>query len=259
MERLRKLNVEENLNWVHALPRVVNALHDTPGESGLSPYQILFGRERPLARLPYKPVRECEDAISFFDRQRQVDKKVAEVLNMEHKKRQERINRSRPHLTPFEIGTHVWCLRPEDSGTKLDSRWVGPAEIIGREGADSYVLQMKGGSTQAVPRKFIKEYIEDTQLGTSIPLHIHRRTEVEADVAPDEWEVEEIIKHKKGKDGVLQFLTWWKGSSRECATWEPPNHFFHRYAFPLIDYCRKNKISMDIIRHLSPTPTPTDE
>ena len=46
MERLRKMNAEVTINWVEALPQVLDRFHDTPGESGFSPYQILFGRER---------------------------------------------------------------------------------------------------------------------------------------------------------------------------------------------------------------------
>ena len=39
---LRKLQVGGETNWVEALPRVLRMYHDTPGESGLSSYQILF-------------------------------------------------------------------------------------------------------------------------------------------------------------------------------------------------------------------------
>jgi hypothetical protein len=44
-ERLRKIQIEEKICWVEALPQILDRLHDTPGEGGLSPYQILFGRE----------------------------------------------------------------------------------------------------------------------------------------------------------------------------------------------------------------------
>ena len=52
---LRKLHASEGINWVEALPRALRLHHDLVGEAGLSPYQILFGRERNLAGLPYKP------------------------------------------------------------------------------------------------------------------------------------------------------------------------------------------------------------
>ena len=52
---------------VEAIPQVLDRIHDTVGEAGYSPYEILFGRERPLAGLPYEPEHECEDAVSFSD------------------------------------------------------------------------------------------------------------------------------------------------------------------------------------------------
>ena len=46
---MRRLWVELGINWVEALPRVLCAYHDTRGESGYSPFQIVFGRERFVA------------------------------------------------------------------------------------------------------------------------------------------------------------------------------------------------------------------
>ena len=69
-ERLRREKLEQGLTWVDVLHQILDRIHDTPGEAGLSPYQILFGRERPLAGVPYQPPVECEDAIAFFERQK---------------------------------------------------------------------------------------------------------------------------------------------------------------------------------------------
>jgi hypothetical protein len=66
MERLRKIQIQDKINWVGSLPAVLDRIHDIPGETGLSPYQILFGRDRPLINIPYQPPRECEDAQQFF-------------------------------------------------------------------------------------------------------------------------------------------------------------------------------------------------
>ena len=68
LEILRKINYDHIINWVCAFPRVVRLIHDTPGESGLTPYEIAFGRQRYLAEVPYKNPRECEDALKFFER-----------------------------------------------------------------------------------------------------------------------------------------------------------------------------------------------
>ena len=61
-ERLRRICLEERINWVEALPQVLDRFPDTPGEGGLSPYFIVFESERPLAHLPWQPPRVSEDA-----------------------------------------------------------------------------------------------------------------------------------------------------------------------------------------------------
>ena len=59
-ERLRRERFEQGLTWVDVLPQLLDRIHDTPGEAGLSHYQILFGRKRPLAGVPYEPPVECK-------------------------------------------------------------------------------------------------------------------------------------------------------------------------------------------------------
>ena len=53
MEILRKLNTDQKMNWVEGLPRVLRIIHDTPGDAGLTPSEIGFGRERFLANVFY--------------------------------------------------------------------------------------------------------------------------------------------------------------------------------------------------------------
>ena len=37
----RKLNAAEEINWMDALPYALRIHHDTPNNSGLTPYQIV--------------------------------------------------------------------------------------------------------------------------------------------------------------------------------------------------------------------------
>ena len=189
MEVLRKLYVQEKVNWVEALPRVLDRIHDTHGESGYSPYEILFGRERPLGGCPYSPPKECEDAHVFFERMRVLDQKVAQTLNTKHAEEVKRVNRQRKEMVPFLTGCLVWYKRPEGSGEKLDSRWIGPAIVKSREGDRSYTIEIKPGLEIKAHRSFLKEYHEPEVYGKGIPLYYFRRTEKEDDAMPDEWEV----------------------------------------------------------------------
>jgi transposase InsO family protein len=74
---LRKLHVDYGINWVQALPRVLLQLHDHQGESGIYPYQLLFGRERNLSGLPFTPERLCSDAQDFFNHIDEMDVKIS--------------------------------------------------------------------------------------------------------------------------------------------------------------------------------------
>ena len=52
---LCKLHTDMHVNWVEALPRVLRIHNDSPNDTGYSPYQILFGRDRNEAGIPYEP------------------------------------------------------------------------------------------------------------------------------------------------------------------------------------------------------------
>ena len=252
MERLRRLQIEDKLTWVEALPRVLDRLHDTPGETGLTPYQILFGRHRPLAGIPYAPPAESEDANVFFARQKEVDQKVADHLNRVHQRQAGATNKNRVMGEVFLAGEKVWYLRPENSGNKLDSRWLGPALVISREGIFSYVVEIKPDYRVKAHVTALKPYKEDVVLGEPTPLFYHRRTVPDPEAAPDEWIVEEILEHRLERDGSYKFLTKWQAS--EERTWEPVGNFFHRYSSDLVAYCQKHGLGLDVIRYLSPVP-----
>ena len=134
----------------------MDRIHDTLGEAGLSPYQILFGRERPLAGVPYQPPVECEDAQAFLERQKVVDRVVARLLNEKHLKKEVWVNQNRVQPPPFLVRDLLWYQRSADSGDKLASRWIGPAKVVPREGVNSYWIEVKPGYFMASPRGFLK-------------------------------------------------------------------------------------------------------
>ena len=174
MEKLRKMNANEAINWVEALPLVLDRYHDVPGESGYSPYQILFGRERSLGQLPYRLPTESEDAVAFFARMEEVDHQVAELLNAKHSAIAERVNAGRKEPPSFDIGEEVMYLRPPDSGGKLDTRWLGPAKVVAKRGEHSYDVRLEPG--RIVHATFLKKHQTDVFSGNPTPLYYHRRT-----------------------------------------------------------------------------------
>ena len=168
------------MNWVQALPRVLDRIHDTVGEGGLSPYQIVFGCDRSLGNMSLPRQRECEDATQFFERMRAIDLRVADVLNRKHKELAAKRSQG-GKLPPLVIGSKVWYKRPPNSGVKTDSRWIGPGIVLGREGAESYIIEIAPGHKVCAPRHWLKPYIFEGQ-GAALPLFYHRRTEIEEEV-----------------------------------------------------------------------------
>ena len=250
IDRLRKVQIDTKLTWVELLPRVLDRLHDTPGEGGLSPYQILFGRNRPLAGVPYEPPHCCEDAVDFFHRMAEVDVKVAARLNGLHAQQVARTNAGRKSGEDLRVGDKVWYLRPPDAGNKLDTKWIGPVPIVAREGEHSYVVETKPGHRVSALRKALKLCVPDNFGGEPVPLFYHQRTVPDPDAEPDEWRVEKILGHRKNASGGEEFKTKWEGSDR--ITWEPLGNFFPRVNSELIAYCKKHKIGPEFVQHLSP-------
>ena len=160
--RLRAYKAECGATWVDALPWAVRRYHDEVGQCGLSPYEILYGRERPYASIPYTPPKIAEDAVAFFERMKSVDEDIADMLKAVHAKRAEQVNRHRRELPELAVGSKVWYLRDRSlTGSKLDTYWAGPYPICARRGEHSYSLLMENGNEKDVQRSLLKEYKYD--------------------------------------------------------------------------------------------------
>jgi hypothetical protein len=251
MEKLRKLNTEGRINWVESLPHMLDRYHDVPGESGLSPYQILFGRERSIGDIPYVPPRECEDAQNFFDRMSEIDEKVASLLNQKHAKSAKRINESRKSTNIFDIGDKVWYRRPEGSGTKIDTRWVGPGKIASQTGIDSYEVRLGPNQVMPAHATFLKHYVEDTMQGGVARMYQHTRTVVDKNPqVNEEWVVDKVLGHRI-MGGIPMFKVLWRGQPMENASWEPINHFLTtKHGDAVVKYCQAKNWDPSVIKFI---------
>ena len=136
--KLAKMNAEGGTPWPELLPRVLRQIHDLPGPTGLSPYEIVFGRQRGMAGLPYRPVWEAEDATQFLKRMKELDAQVAESLNELQGKRA-----LQPWHSPTacdEAPTRSHCAtRPQapptsalqSAGPSASIRWLAPVPVPG--------------------------------------------------------------------------------------------------------------------------------
>ena len=134
------------INWVEALPRALRIHHDAVDPvTGASPYQIMFGRHRALAALPWSPVCESEDAEGFFQRIEELDREVARARNEHLEKVAFQVNKRRHIATPYNVGDWVYLRKPKQiGGRKLEPWWDGPYQVHSREGLSSYKVKIPG-------------------------------------------------------------------------------------------------------------------
>ena len=101
----------------------------------------------------------------------------------------------------------------------------------------------------------IKSYVEDKLQGKPIELFHYLPTYKPTEIAPGEWDVDEVLAHRKTKGGGLEFLTKWEGTSEGEETWEPAKSFITKYCYEFIKYCKKHKIPVEVTTILSDKPS----
>ena len=143
-EKLRKIHITNpRRNWFEEMWPALKAHHDTPTPGGLSPHQILFGRD-PLGRgLPLSGDGMAMDAKEFFARQEATARDIRQQLEKEHAERQ----KSAPSSTAqtFRVGDPVWVIRPRPMGTHRTKTWFTPGEVVRRIGEDTYRIKVGHG------------------------------------------------------------------------------------------------------------------
>ena len=199
IRKLRKLNADEGTPWPQLLPRVLRHLHDAPGATGLSPYQIVFGRHRGMAGVPYPPEREAEDASQFMERIRELDAQVAKEFNQKHLAQMAATNKNRREPPEFAVGAKVWYKPERKPGTdKLEVLWKGPAVVLERTGKYSYIVQLGENKAQEAHRTQLRAHVADEFEGEPMPLYFTAEKAGDLEAAPDTYLVEHIVKDRVG-------------------------------------------------------------
>jgi hypothetical protein len=254
IDLLRRLNQDEGINWVEALPRVLTQYHDLPGPSGLSPFNIMFGRHRNLPNLPHIPTRTCEDATQFLDRMEQLDQSIAQQLDKLHKQQADHINESRTEKLPYQPGTQVWLYKQKthSAQAKLESRWHGPMTVIKRVSRRCYDVKDLHGIVHNVHIEDLKPYINMEPQGHGTLLAFkrdpsHHRKPI--------TKIGEVQDHRQKADGTWEFLVHWTWNNPAENVWESPSLFIEQGLLPyLLHYCQRHNLNLTLMDLLPPTP-----
>ena len=126
-------------------------------------------------------------------------------------------------------------------GGKLDGRWLGPCEVLAREGEYSYVLQTDQRKRAKAHRAYIKEYWDDTQ-AIPKPMFWHKRTVHLGQEEPSRFEVRNILGHQLDREGHCRFLVQKQGQEEDEAEYIPASDFLSPSAQELLEYCREHEL-----------------
>jgi hypothetical protein len=243
LDVLKKLSAETDINWVEALPRAIMCIHDTPGPAKLSPFQIMFGRDRHLGGVAYRHTKMCEDAEWFLRRMKYIDQKVSGDLNELHEKECASANKKRKERCPFLIGEEVLLIRPVDMvRNKLDSYWMGPYKVISRTSTSSYVVA-KGNQKFKTHLDHMKPFHDQDVRELLENVTYEHRPKSPTNRTPKI--VDKVLKHRVS-NGEYEFLIAWENKEPTENTWEKTNSFAKGWILPWVEYCEKHAIPPSI-------------
>ena len=102
IDLMRTLVLDHGQTWVEVLPRASRIHHDTVDPiMGMTPYQAMFGRERPLGGLPGDLEKECPEATEFFEHMAETDRAIAKKMETAHEKIARQVNGRRRRRPPM--------------------------------------------------------------------------------------------------------------------------------------------------------------
>ena len=189
LSKLITVPQEPGISGVELLPKALRLIHDTPGPTGLTPYEIVLGRHRPMAGLPYEIPKKAVDAMVWLDKQETMRVITAERAETLQEKRVAYENKRRLEPPPLTVGSKVWYRpEPRPGRDKLEATWKGPEVVLERVGNHSYVVEVKQGRRQHAHRTQLRPHQEDEFCGDQFPLfYFSGRAAVVDDMGPDEF------------------------------------------------------------------------
>ena len=249
-EKFRQLHIDEpGRNWYNSLWRVLQAYHDLPGPTGLSPHCILFLRDQVSRTLPWlNHGKVARDASAMMAEADNTAAKVCKALQDEHEKRATYFKHGK--VQKYALRDTVWVERHHKDvlSRHRQASWYVPRVIVRKVGQDLYAVRV--GDNKILDRDHI-------QLRPRAPDPSGRPVTFEftaCDVDSDEegedddFTAEKILTDKpdRGTPGGRLYKVRWKGFAASRDSWELPSSFVPRYTTVWMDYLRKRTISLDV-------------
>ena len=143
-QRFRQLHIDEpGRNWYNSLWRVLQAYHDLPGPTGLSPHRILFLRDRVSRTLPWlNHGKVARDASAMMAEADDTAAKVRKALQDEHEKRAKYFKQGK--VQKYALRDTVWVERHHRDvlSRHRQASWYVPGVIFRKVGQDVYAVRV---------------------------------------------------------------------------------------------------------------------
>ena len=249
-EKFRQLHIDETgRNRYNSLWRVLQAYHDLPGPTGLSPHRILFLRDRVSRTLPWlNHGKVARDANAMMAEADNTAAKVCKALQDEHDKRAKYFKQGK--VQKYALQGTVWVERHHKDvlSRHRQASWYVPGVIVRRVGQDVYAVRvgdnkiLEGDHTNLRPRA-------PDPSGRPVTFEF-TAGDVDSDDEgeDDDFTAEKILADKldPGTPGGRLYKVRWKGFAASRDSWEPPSSFVPRYTTVWMDYLKKINISLDV-------------
>ena len=249
-EKFCQLHIDEpGRNWYNSLWRVLQAYHDLPGPTGLSPHRILFLRDRVSHTLPWlNHGKVARDGNAMMAEADDTAAKVCKALQDEHDKRAKYFKQGK--VQKYALQDTVWVEQHHKDvlSRHRQASWYVPGVIVRKVGQDVYAVRV--GDNKILDG-------DHTQLCLRAPDPSGRPVTFEftaGDVdsddegEDDDFTAEKILADKPdpGTPGGRLYKVRWKGFAASRDSWEPPSSFVPRYTTVWMDYLKKKNISLDV-------------
>ena len=236
---------------------MLRAHNRTPNNTGLSSFEILYGRKSRPPSLPQPCRRESPQASEWLAYLADIDARVALAHDWEAYSQKQTYDKGRSPSQEYKEGDTVWYLRRSAPGTdKLLCPWTGPCPIKKVKGKDSYTIEYSEGKYIDVAPDSLKPYY--SLKGREVPLWWTATVQPRGDTNALEptYEVAEIVGHKLDPQGRVRFRTRWENYGEGDDSWEYVETFLPHYNPALLSYLTSSKLSIELGEHL-PKPAPT--
>ena len=143
-ETFRQLHIDEpGRNWYNSLWRVLQAYHDLPGPTRLSPHRILFLRDRVSRTLPWlNHGKVARDANAMMAEADDTAAKVCKAFQDEHEKRAKYFKQGK--VQTYALQDTVWVERHHKDvlSRHRQASWYVPGVIVRKVGQDVYAVRL---------------------------------------------------------------------------------------------------------------------